>query len=181
MHRRSLRALTLLASVVLAVSSCGDDAGSTSSSVETTPSPTTTAPQADGDPVLVYEATGGCQMMGPNCPKFVVYPDGKVEIYRAGEQGPAEVTGTIDLEALAAFLAVAEAEDFDALVDRLPPGTCQACVDGVDILLDLKLNGQTESLNSSVVAFDEGEPFFAALTTLIEQVSAVGELPIEQR
>jgi len=44
-----------------------------------------------------------------------------------------------------------------------------------------KLNGENESLNSTVVAFDESEPFFAALNTLIEQVGAVGELPIEQR
>jgi hypothetical protein len=172
----------MFATAVLLVSACGDDSDSASSTVESTPTtaPATTA-QADGDPVLVYEATGGCQMMGPNCPKFVVYPDGTVEIYRAGEQGPAEVTGTIDSAALEAFLAVAEAEDFDALIERLPPGTCQACVDGVDILLDVKLNGKTESLNSTVIAFDEGEPFFAALTTLINQVSAVGELPIEQR
>jgi hypothetical protein len=183
MHRRPSPVLILLASFVLVVSACGDDSDPASSNAATTPStaaPTTTPP-AEGDPVLVYEATGGCQMMGPNCPKFVVYPDGTVEIYRAGEQRPAEVTATIDPAALAAFLTVAEAEDFDALVERLPPGTCQACVDGVDILLDVKLNGQTESLNSTVVAFDEREPFFAALTTLIEQVSAVGELPIEQR
>jgi len=119
--------------------------------------------------------------MGPNCPKFVVYADGTVEIYRAGEQEPAEVTGSIDPSALAAFFDVAEAEDFDALIERLPPGTCQACVDGVDIVLDVKLNGENESLNSTVVAFDESEPFFAALNTLIEQVGAVGELPIEQR
>jgi hypothetical protein len=181
MHTSSLRALTLFAVVVLAVAACGDDsASSTDESTPSTAAPTTTPP-ADGDPVLVYEATGGCQMMGPNCPKFVVYPDGKVEVYRAGEQGPAEVTGTVDPASVQAFLDVAEAEDFDALVGRLPPGTCQACVDGVDILLDVKLNGQTESLNSSVVAFEESEPFFAALTTLIDQVSAVGELPIEQR
>lgn len=120
-------------------------------------------------------------MMGPNCPKFVVYDDGTVEIYRGGEDGPAEVTGSIDPAALQAFFTVAEAEDFDALLERLPPGTCQACLDGVDIQLDVKLNGENESLNSTVVAFDEGEPFFAALTTLIEEVASVGELPIEQR
>jgi hypothetical protein len=182
---RGLPSIVLLSALSIAAvtAACGDDAEVVDTrppgSTEPAPAP---QPNADG-PVLIYEATGGCQMMGPNCPRFEVYADGTVEIFRAGENEPAEATGSVDAAAVAAFFAVAdvEAADFDTFVGGLGEGTCQACLDGVDIQLDVKLNGASESLNSSVVSFDPGEPFFAALDTLMAKVFTVGELAVEQR
>jgi hypothetical protein len=178
---RRIPAVVLLAT--LAVTACGDDSDATDTTSTESSSPGSTPPSSADGPVLIYEATGGCQMMGPNCPRYEVFADGRVEIYRGGENEPAEVTGTVDAETVAAFLATAdrEASDFDAFVERLGEGTCLACLDGVDILLDVKINGKSQSLNSTVVSFDSSEPFFEALDTLIAEVSAVGELPIEQR
>ncbi len=179
MHRIALLSLALLT-----FAACGDNTTepAAASPTPSTASPAPTSVVPDGDPVVVYESLGGCQMMGPNCPKYMIYANGAVEIYRGGEEKAAELVGAIDPADLAAFTKAAEAEDYDVLIGRLPAGSCQACLDGVDTKVTLTMGGQLRTLDSTVVAFAETEPFFVALNALIETASAkTGTLPVVTR
>jgi hypothetical protein len=179
MHR-----IALLPLVLITFAACGDNTAEPASTGPTpsAPSSSPTGVVPDGDPVVVYESLGGCQMMGPNCPKFMIYANGAVEVYRGGENKGAELAGAIDPSTLAAFTTAAEAEDYDALIARLPAGTCQACVDGVDTKVTLTMGGTTRTLDSTVVGFAETEPLFVALNALIDAAGAeVGTLPVVNR
>lgn len=121
-------------------------------------------------------------MMGPNCATFVIYSDGAVEVYRTGENEPAELTGILPAGEIDAFIAGAAEIDFEALAARVGPGTCNACVDGIDVVLSLKLPDGDVQLDSTVVNFDPAEPFFTDVETLVaDAAAATGELPIETR
>lgn len=120
-------------------------------------------------------------MMGPNCSTYVVYSDGTVEIYRTGESAPAEVVGSIPAAEVSAFLDSVKGTDFEALAVEVGPGTCNSCVDGIDMTLTLTLNDGPTELDSTIVNFDLSNDFFANVETLMEDVRAVGELAIQQR
>lgn len=172
----ALRALSLVA-CLSAVAACGDDS---SSSSDATNAPTTTVAPAEKVEGVRYEVNGGCQMMGPNCATYVIYTDGTVEIYRTGENLPAEVTGSIPAEEIAAYLDSVKDVDFQALATEVGPGTCNACVDGVDMKVTIGLD-ESVVLDGTVINFDPENPFFVALDSLMQDVFAVGELPIQQR
>lgn len=172
----TLRALSV-AVCLTALAACGDDS---SSSSDGTVAPTTTVAPAEKVEGVRYEVNGGCQMMGPNCATYVIYTDGTVEIYRTGENLPAEVTGSIPAEEIAAYLDSVKDVDFQALADEVGPGTCNACVDGVDMKVTIGLD-EPVVLDSTVVNFDPENQFFVALDSLMQDVYAVGELPIQQR
>lgn len=177
-----IRALALATCVIGigSLAACGDDSPTTAPTAAPTTGPTTTEP-AEKVEAVRYETIGGCQMMGPNCGTWVVYADGTVEIYRTGENEPAEITGSIPAAEIAAYLESVKGTDFQALAEEVGPGTCQACLDGVDITLTLGLDSGPVVLESTVVNFDLEHPFFVNLETLMNDVWAVGELPIEQR
>ena len=168
-----LRALFIV-SCLLIVASCGDNSKTTNNTTGPTSTPAPTE-------VLRYETIGGCQMMGPNCATYVVYSDGSVEVYRTGENAPAELVGSIDATEVAAFLDSVKDTDFDGLVAEVGPGTCNSCVDGIDIKLSIALSGGTHELDSTVINFDLNNDFFANVETLMEGVRAIGELPVQQR
>ncbi|MEQ1872850.1 MAG: hypothetical protein ABL953_03900 [Ilumatobacteraceae bacterium] len=171
MNRFLTRALATSACLI-AVAACGDD----SKTANTTPD--TTAPATEA---LRYVTIGGCQMMGPNCATYVVYSDGTVEIYRTDENAPAEVVGSIPAAEVAAFLDSVKDTDFEGLVAEVGPGTCNACVDGLDIKATITFSDGPVELDSTIVNFDLAHPLFANLETLMEDVRAVGELEIQQR
>ncbi len=131
--------------------------------------------------MLRYETTGGCLMMGPNCATYVVYSDGTVEIYRTGENAPAEVVGSIPAAELSAFVDSVKDTDFQGLVGKVGPGTCNSCVDGIDIKATIALSDGPIELDSTVVNFDLSHSLFANLESLMEDVRAVGELELQQR
>jgi hypothetical protein len=172
----ALRALSLVACLTV-VAACGDDSSSSSND---TAAPTTTAAPAEKVEGVRYEVNGGCMMMGPNCATYVIYTDGTVEIYRTGENQPAEVTGSIPAEEIAAYLDSVKDVDFQALATEVGPGTCNACVDGTDAKVTIGLDEEVV-LDSTVINFDPEHPFFKALDSLMQDVYAVGELPIQQR
>ena len=120
-----LRAL-IATGCLVAVAACGDDRHR-----RTQPSTPSLPTRSE---VLRYETTGGCMMMGPNCATYVVYSDGTVEIYRTGENAPAEVVGSIPAAEVTAFLDSVKDTDFEALAAEVGPGTCNSCVDGIDIM-----------------------------------------------
>ena len=172
MNRVLLRAL-IATGCLLAVASCGDNSTSQNTTVETvTP---------DRSAVLRYETTGGCLMMGPNCATYVVYSDGTVEIYRTGENAPAEVVGSIPAAEVSAFLDSVKDTDFEGLAAEVGPGTCNSCVDGIDIKATISFSDGQIELDSTIVNFDLNHPLFANLETLMEDVRAIGELAVQQR
>ena len=119
--------------------------------------------------------------MGPNCATYVVNSDGSVEIYRTGENTPAEVEGSIPAAEVTAFLDSVKDTDFEVLIAEVGPGTCNACVDGIDVIATLTFADGPVTLDSTVVNFDPNNDFFANLERLMEDVRAVGELEIQQR
>jgi hypothetical protein len=177
MIRSEISRALLIATALVALAACGDDA---TSSDGTTAAPVETTAVAEKVVGLRYEANGGCQMMGPNCATFVIYTDGTVEIYRTGENAPAEITGSIPADEITAFLDSVDGVDFQALAEAVGPGTCQACVDGIDAKVTISPDEEV-LLDSTIVNFDPENEFFAALDSLMQDVYAVGELPIQQR
>lgn len=177
--------VAIAALLTLTLVACGDNTESGSTPTATDPAPTTdggTKPEpVSGEPVVVFEGVGGCQMMGPNCVKYFIYADGSVELYRGGENAPAEITGKIDKAKVDEFLAAVAAEDIDALIKRLPAGECLACLDGIDQIVDVMIDGKYERFESTVVKFVPEEPFFAALESLIAEAGTVGVLEVRQR
>ena len=168
MNRLLLRAIGATG-CLFALAACGDNS---------TTGDTSTATPTE---VLRYETTGGCLMMGPNCATYVVYSDGTVEIYRTGENAPAEVVGSIPAAELSAFLDSVKDTDFAGLVSEVGPGTCNSCVDGIDIKATITFADGPIELDSTIVNFDINHALFANLETLMEDVRAVGELELQQR
>ena len=110
-------------------------------------------------------------MMGPNCATYVIYSDGSVEVYRTGENKPAELTGQLEDGEIDAFLAGAASIDFEALAAEVGPGTCNACVDGIDVVLTMALPDGEVQLDSTVINFDLEQPFLY----LLDVKDALGE------
>jgi hypothetical protein len=174
--RRALAAsITFLA--LLGVASCGSDSPVTDG---TAGDPTSTASE-EPQVAFQYETNGGCQMMGPNCPTYVVYSDGGVEVIRTGESAPAEITGSIPEAEITAFLAAMSGVDVAALTTDVGPGSCQSCLDGVDTKVTIQLDGGPVVLDSTVMNFDPENDVFASIERLMTDVRAVGELSLQQR
>ena len=100
-----LLAATATFALLASLAACGDDsiddgaagAGSTNA---TAPPTTVPAPFV----AMRWVDSGGCEVMGPNCPTYTVWSDGKVEISRTGDDAPAEVTGTVPASEVQAWL-----------------------------------------------------------------------------
>lgn len=124
---------------------------------------------------------GGCEMMGPNCRVYVVAGDGAFEVRRAGlEDQGAVASGALD-ESIAALLREAVATtDLAGLGGTLPPGECRGCVDGIDYLVSIDVDGTVTTFDSVEVLFDPTEPLFTAIGDVITAASAV-EVPIVSR
>lgn len=178
--RNALRLLATTGSIVLLASltACGDDRVVGGSSVDTT-TPATTAPTPFV--ALTWADDGGCVVMGPNCPTFVVWSDGTVEISRTGEDTEPEVTGSIPAIVVATWLESVADLDVAALADDVGPGSCNSCVDGADTLLTVHTANGDVTLDSTELAFDTEHEFFAELERLMAGVRAVGELPLIER
>lgn len=162
----------LLALATLAA--CGDDTvltGESSAVAETT------APAA---PVVVlrYALDGGCVVLGPNCPTYTVWSDGRVDVSRTGVDGDPEVTGSVPATAVDEWRNATDGLDPDVLATEVGPGVCNSCVDGADITLTVTMPDGEIVLESTELEFDPQHPLFAALETLMVQVRAVGELPL---
>ena len=180
MMRRSVRlALSALAAIGL-LAGCGASptVHPSGESAETVP---VSDQPASRRPVLVYDTTGGCLVLGPNCPRYVVYDDGTVELFRSGEPGPPVEQASIPATSVTAWLDQVSQIDVDALIARLPPGSCQSCVDGIDVILQVQRASGPVTFDSTVVAFDPAEPFFADLEALMAQVRAAAELQMVGR
>lgn len=185
--------------VMALVAACGDDhlapatsptatsapaagtttAGTTGPAI-TDPAPTTLLP-AGAVEVVRWAETGGCMVLGPNCPTWTVASDGTVEVSRTlaqpGVDTSVAATGHVDASLLADVVREARAVDAPTLLAELGPGTCNSCVDGADVVVTITDGDRTLVLDSVDLAFDPGHPLFAALDRLMATVRLV-ELPL---
>ncbi|MGH8911563.1 MAG: hypothetical protein ACRDVD_03550 [Acidimicrobiia bacterium] len=158
--------------ISLVLTACG---GAGSVSTESTPQPA-----ASGPATITIIQEGGCQMMGPNCPTYELDRDGTFRLFRTGD--PAVVTESqIDAATTAEVWDQLAEVDIAALIERAGPGSCQACVDGIDTVISYTVGTEEVSLASTAIAFDTGEPFFAVINEAIEAMGATAPMPIEQR
>jgi hypothetical protein len=169
-HPRVL--LTLVVPVALvALAACGDDNAPAAASTTTVPAPAE---------VLRYVTTGGCEVLGPNCPTWSIWDDGTVQLWRTAVGGEPEITGTIPVATVAAWQAVADDIDLATLRADVSPGTCNSCMDGADIVVTVHRADGDVVLDTTDVAFDARHEVFAALADLMNAARTVGELPLEE-
>lgn len=138
-----------------------------------------------GDATVVLAHTGGCMMAGPNCPVWHVATDGSFEVRRlAGDDllaADVEGTGKVD-EALVSNLREAAAQALaDDLLDHIGPGTCNGCVDGIDLLVAVATDDGVLAMDSTEHDFDDRHPIFDALGRLEDQLGAATDLPLQMR
>ena len=107
-HRALLALLLPLAVVVLAA--CGDDSVVPGQAADTS-MPATPSTVAAPEEVLRYVTTGGCEVMGPNCPTWSIWNDGTVQVWRTAVGGEPEITGTIPVSTIDAWQAVVAGGD----------------------------------------------------------------------
>lgn len=138
-----------------------------------------------GDATIVLAHTGGCMMAGPNCPVWHVAADGSFEVRRlAGDDllsADVEGTGQVD-DALVSQVREAAAQALaDDLLDRIGPGTCNGCVDGIDLLVAVATDDGVLAMDSMEHDFDDRHPIFGALGNLEDQLGAATDLPLQMR
>jgi hypothetical protein len=131
--------------------------------------------------VVTVVQSGGCMMMGPNCPTFVVYANAQVDLLRTG--GPdAPVDSSIVDESLITELVTELGEvDLEALRQRLPAGECQGCVDGTDTTFVFLMPSGEVTFNSIDEMLDPSEALFANVWNIIDAAGRSLDMPIEQR
>lgn len=167
-----IRLVSPIAGFALVVAACGAAGGAFSS--------TTTSTEPDRI-ILTVEQSGGCMMMGPNCPTYVVYADGHVDLYRTGEPDSLVDTTFVDESLVTDVITEIALTDFTALRRRLPAGECQGCYDGIDSVFvfpgasgDVTFDSITEELNSS-------EPLLANVWDIVAAAAESTNMPLEQR
>lgn len=183
--RTAAVALALALPLAGILPACGD--ASTAPAASTTsaavPPTTTEVPLLPGDRVEVvrWQETGGCMVLGPNCPTWIVYSDGSVEVVRTmtspATDNSVQATGLVAVPLVAAVVREARATDETTLAAELGPGSCQSCVDGADVVVTIRDGARSTTLDSLEVSFDAGNPLVDALDELMSVVRSV-ELPI---
>ena len=131
--------------------------------------------------VVTVEQTGGCVMMGPNCPTYVVRANGRVDLYRTGNLDT-PVDSTIVEEALITDLQEQISKtDFAALRDRLAQGECQGCYDGIDTTFVFSTPSGVSSFDSIETELALSEPLFAMVWNIVNVASESTEMPLMER
>ncbi len=164
----------VIAALIVFAAACGE--GSVPSESAAT---TTVAPAVIRYPVTI-DQTGGCMMMGPNCVRYIVDEAGAATVFRLGLEDPELVAvTTIDRSLIDALSTALHDTELGALRSRLGPGECMGCVDGIDTTVTFTVDGEAISFNSIDKEFDQSEPVFAALASIIE-AAAVVDFPLMQ-
>ena len=173
----SLALAALLASCGTGSATTGTLATTTESTLADTAPPEPSQPPAtvpeQTEPVLVVVESGGCYQAGPLCRTLTFFADGTATVDWPEEADQAQQSYDLDPEVIGRWIDVVVSTDLDALVDSLPEGSCQGCVDGVDYTMTIDVAGTTATLDSMVVEFVRDEPLFT------EAFAAVGVVPWE--
>ncbi len=145
---------------------------------------------ADPVPIYAVSEVGGCAMMGPNCTTRVLWTNGVVTAYRqpalelplAGLSAlTPDATTEVDPSVPEAVVRAIGDTDVNAVVAGLPPGTCWACVDGVDYILLLATSDGEIRISSADTALDPTVPLIAELNNAAAAMGQNTDLPILNR
>jgi hypothetical protein len=143
--------------------------------------PISTVPIDPESIVVTVEQTGGCVMMGPNCPTYVVRANGRVDLYRTGNLDT-PVDSTIVGEALVTDLqGQISKTDFVALRARLPQGECQGCYDGIDTTFLFSTPSSVISFDSIETELVASEPLFAMVWNIVNVSDESTDMPLLDR
>ena len=141
---------------------------------------TTAAPIDPLSVLATVEQTGGCMMMGPNCPTYVIRADGQVTLLATGGSDE-PVDSTFINPALTTDLAwQMSTTDFAVLRSGLPPGQCQGCYDGIDTAFVFMTRSQTVTFDSVRTELDPSVPLFATMWRIVEAAGLATEMPNEE-
>ncbi len=181
---RTIRSLAVIAALTLTMAGCATASDQVAAESSTpTPgdaapgSPTADPPSASGgDAVVVITHDGGCMMMGPNCLEWSVASDGawtatrvgEVEEVAAGQVPAQQVTDVVD----AADTVLAD----DGLAG-VGPGVCNACVDGIDLRVQVTTPGGVLTLDSVEQDFGADVAVFDAIAALEAELTATTDVP----
>ena len=134
--------------------------------------------------VLVYIETGGCAMMGPNCATYQLWSDGTVEVFRSSFDEVGDVpedTGFLDPSIPAKIRRLAGEIPADFLAS-LPEGSCQGCVDGIDVTIVIQLGlGASFHIDSITHQIPWNDPLFASIEIARTQMGELAPLPLVTR
>ena len=165
--------LSILVSVVaLVATACAS--GDTVSTAVTSVTPPDTV-------VLTVEQSGGCMMMGPNCPTYVVRANGQVEIFRTGDADDAVDVTRVDMRLMTDLANEIGSSDLEAIRARLDEGECRGCYDGIDTAMEFETVSGIVRFDSMDEELSSAEPLFAAVWAIVETAAAEMTLPMEQR
>jgi hypothetical protein len=166
------RALILAAVVGIAAAACSSEGDSSIS----------TAQVVEPDTVLVtVEQTGGCLMMGPNCPTYVVFANGTVDLIRSGQSDSVIDSTVVDEAQVTRLLGDLAAADFAALRERLPVGECQGCYDGIDTVFVFGSAPDVVAFDSIETELTTSEPVFQSVWDIVGAARQSLQLPIKER
>lgn len=200
--------LVLIAVVAMVLAACARDTGDVSdpnatpengpATVEPTTSATTppgtatpdtatpvptTPDQAQPDsatPVVVLTHVGGCMMMGPNCLEWSMAADGTWTATRAGEDEQV-ATGQVPADLVTAVTDGAESAVADSSLDNVGPGECQACFDGIDLLVQVTTPTQQITLDSVEQDFSADLAVFNAIAMVDRELTATTDVELVSR
>lgn len=135
---------------------------------------------------VIFKVTqsGGCVMIGQNCAEHTLHSNGSVEAKRIGPEAvvsEVEVRGEIDQGQVDSWANLVATTDFDALISRLPQGTCSGCLDGIDYIYTIYRQEGDLAINSLDHQFSEAEPFFAMTTGVYDAMLNAAMLELQQR
>lgn len=167
-HRTMKMLWVLVALIGLSAAACSSGAEQ----------PFSTVPIDPESIVVTVEQTGGCVMMGPNCPTYVLRANGRVDLYRTGNLDT-PVDSTIVEEALVMDLqGQISKTDFVTLRTRLPQGECQGCYDGIDTTFLFSTPSSVISFDSIETELVASEPLFAMVWDIVTFASETTELAL---
>jgi len=132
-------------------------------------------------PVLIIEATGGCFMGGPNCPRYELRKDGSFSLVRLNEN-KIEKEASLDPKMVIEWIRLVENTDISAMIAKLGPGTCNSCIDGVDFKYEVNTQRNQFTLESTEVDFFKNqEPFFSQTEKILRAMMGTAKLEIKKR
>lgn len=140
-----------------------------------------TVPEDPEAVVVTVEQSGGCFMMGPNCPTYVVHANGQVDLFRTEAMDTRIDSTAIDVALVDVLIEQIHSTDFTALRLRLPEGECQGCFDGIDTKVVLVTADGEVTFNSIDEELSQTEPLFDAVWNIVVAASQSTEMALEQR
>ena len=130
--------------------------------------------------IFSIETTGGCMMMGPNCPRYELMRDGSFMVHR-GDASEVSRTGKIEQTLVDNWMALIRDTNFKELQSRLGDGECRACFDGIDFTYSVFKNEMAIVLNSRELEFSQLEAFFILSEQIRRAMSVAAPLELKTR